>query len=87
MGWAYTWQYITHIITTGMVLEKTNLFYAPKWINKGILFNMQEIDSVGDFLHFLCTAATTLVLAFTKQEQLHELQSSVPMIVFTYSDI
>lgn len=48
---------------------------------------MQEIDSVGDFLHFLCTAATTLVLAFTKQEQLHELQSSVPMIVFTYSDI
>lgn len=48
---------------------------------------MQEIDSVGDFLHFLCTAATTLVLAFTKQEQVHELQSSVPMIVLTYSDI
>lgn len=48
---------------------------------------MQEIDSVGDFLHILCTAATTLMWAFTKQEQVDELQSSVHMIVLTYSDI
>lgn len=38
VGWAYTWQYITHIITTGMVFQKTNLFYAPKWINTGGCF-------------------------------------------------
>lgn len=48
---------------------------------------MPEIDSVGDFLHILCTAATTLVWAFTKQEQVDELQSSVHVIVLTYSDI
>lgn len=48
---------------------------------------MHEIDSVGDFLHILCTTATTLVLAFTKQEQVDELQSIVHMIVLTYSDI
>lgn len=61
------------------------LFLEEKKNHK--LFNMQEIDSVGDFLHILCTAATTLMWAFTKQEQVDELQSSVHMIVLTYSDI